>query len=221
MFPLTSNEAYIKSTGERSTLGRMLEDGGNEQLEAKLDDEIEARAELGAHNRLPMSLAEIKSLNTDGTWNENVYSWRGIDYTIYADSNGNITGIKADGTANARGWLFISTYNFNMPGSVDYAENTTYNGYHFVNDNYTFNKITVIYNHQSYRTYIAIDVDQTIDDRMFYPLVTISSDTNNTYQPYAMTNQELTADKLSVSTLKSIVADSADFAAFKTAIAAL
>lgn len=25
MFPLTSNEAYIKSTGERSTLGRMLE----------------------------------------------------------------------------------------------------------------------------------------------------------------------------------------------------
>ena len=46
-------------------------------------------------------------------------------------------------------------------------------------------------------------------------------DTNPDFEPYAMTNRELTVNKLDISTLKTITADAADFSAFKTAIANL
>lgn len=40
MFPLTSNEAYIKSTGERSTLGSMLENGGSGEIPIATDSTL-------------------------------------------------------------------------------------------------------------------------------------------------------------------------------------
>lgn len=223
MFPLDYKEPYIDSTGRRSTLGEMFAGAGADvaAVKAALDDEIETRAALGAHNRLKMSLADIKTLNTSGTWADNVYTWNDMSYTVNTDSSGNITSIKANGTASARGWLFISETDFATTAAVDFSSNAITSGYHFVNDNYVADKETVIFNNGSKRTYILIDNGRTVNNRMFYPLVTIEADNDTTYQPYAMTNKELTDAKLDTATLKSIVADSADFAAFKAAIAAL
>lgn len=61
----------------------------------------------------------------------------------------------------------------------------------------------------------------TASSLVFKPMIALASDTDSTYAPYAMTNRELTTDKLDIATLKSIASSSADFAAFKTAIAAL
>lgn len=48
-----------------------------------------------AKNRLPFSdLAVIKSMNTGGTWNGNVYTWNGVSFTINDDFS-----VTADGTA--------------------------------------------------------------------------------------------------------------------------
>ena len=51
----------------------------------------------------------------------------------------------------------------------------------------------------------------------FYPMIKLSSITDNNYEPYLPTNDEL----LLTAILKSVTAAAADFAAFKTAIAAL
>lgn len=53
------------------------------------------------------------------------------------------------------------------------------------------------------------------------PLCTLASDTDRTYKKFAMTNRELTEEKLSISELKTIASSATDFAAFKTAIANL
>lgn len=60
----------------------------------------------------------------------------------------------------------------------------------------------------------------TANNLTFKPMITVPS-YNGDYVPYAMSNRELTEEKLSLSVLKSVVADSSDFADFKTKIAAL
>lgn len=62
---------------------------------------------------------------------------------------------------------------------------------------------------------------KTFSNNIVKPMLRISSDPNNIYIPFAMTNRDLTVNKLDISVLKSITADANDFAAFKTAIANL
>lgn len=69
--------------------------------------------------------------------------------------------------------------------------------------------------------HIGVVSGQTVNDIEFKPMIRIASDPDGTYEPCAMTNRELTVNKLDVSVLKSITADASDFSAFKTAIANL
>lgn len=66
----------------------------------------------------------------------------------------------------------------------------------------------------------GIEVGTGTSNFTFYPMISVAS-YNGDYVPYAMSNRELTEEKLSLSVLKSVVADSSDFADFKTKIAAL
>ena len=52
-------------------------------------------------NRLPLTVARIKALNTSGTWSGNSYIVNGITFAVQTDADGNITGIKCTGTASA------------------------------------------------------------------------------------------------------------------------
>jgi hypothetical protein len=51
-------------------------------------------------NKLPMTVSGIKGVNT-GTWSGNSLTVSGVTFTILTDSDGNVTGIKATGTASA------------------------------------------------------------------------------------------------------------------------
>ena len=81
-------------------------------------------------NLLPMTVDGIKAVNTSGTWTGNAYALNGVTFTILTDDNGNITGIKANGTANTNRvdlYLFkaqkIDIYNgkilSGMPSNID------------------------------------------------------------------------------------------------------
>ena len=72
---------------------------------------------------------------------------------------------------------------------------------------------------QNNTMYLEIRVltnDGSANNIILYPMIRLADNQDNTYQPYAMTNKELT-DK--INSLKTIVANSTDFASFKTAIA--
>ena len=65
---------------------------------------------------------------------------------------------------------------------------------------------------------IMVKKDTAIETPItFYPMIRLSSVADSTYEPYLPNNNEL----LQTATLKSVTAAAADFAAFKTAIAAL
>ena len=58
-------------------------------------------------NKLRLLLSRLKSLNTGGTWHNNVYTYESITYTILEDADGNITGIKVNGTTSTRSFLLL------------------------------------------------------------------------------------------------------------------
>lgn len=59
-------------------------------------------AACGSKNKLDYSLASLQSLNTAGTWSGNVYTRRGITYTVNSDLTIDVSGTN-DGTGDS--WL--------------------------------------------------------------------------------------------------------------------
>lgn len=50
-------------------------------------------------NRLHLTLADLKSRNTSGTWSGNVYTDNNVTFTCQTDSDGNLIGVDVNGTA--------------------------------------------------------------------------------------------------------------------------
>ena len=247
MFPLDYKEPYIESTGTRSTLGRKFDEAGADvaQVKTALDNEVLTRAMLGAHNLLPMSLATIKTINSTGTWVDNVYTVNNVSFTVNTDSSGNVLNVtvSTSESASANTDFYIMDVTSGLYAALDdyVGQSVTCTGcpaggstnsysitYARLNatstPSDTGNGVNVtIADFSGVNAYVRIRIvsGTTATNLVFKPMIRLSSDADTTYQPYAATNKELTTDKLSVATLKSIVADSADFAAFKTAIAAL
>ncbi len=61
----------------------------------------------------------------------------------------------------------------------------------------------------------------TYNNATLYPMIRLATDTDDTFAPYAMTNRELTKNKINIADLKTVVSASSDFADFKTRIASL
>ena len=62
-------------------------------------------------NLLPMTLSNIKSINTSGTWTGNNYVLNGVTFAVQVDSDDNVVGIKVNGTASANTSFTFLTYN--------------------------------------------------------------------------------------------------------------
>lgn len=195
-------------------------------LTNKLIDEAATRSTMGAKNLLPFDMDAIKALNTAGTWTGNVYSYRGVDFTVNSDGT-----ILADGQAtggNASIKVFAATSSYEMLG-----KNVILNGC-------PSGGSATTYRIQAYRmgsvdgsagTYfddgagtvafdalndasgtvgsfaIAVYENYDADNLLFKPMVRLATDSDDTYQPYAKTNKELADD---VSSLNTAIANKAD-----------
>ena len=153
-----------------------------------------SNARTGVHQLLDLNLNEIKGYNTGGTWNGNVYTYNGIDYTVLTDASGNVTGINVNGTASARGYIYIKE-NIDL-GS---ANAQFYDG-HVVGDyilsdgvnNAVIGDKFCYYNAGSHAIYILVDNGVQVNNVIFYPLIRYKEDSCSDYGLYAMTNKELT-----------------------------
>jgi len=145
-------------------------------------------------NKLPMTVADIKSANTSGTWSGNAYTVNGVTFTIQTDSDGNVTGIKANGTASGTA-DFVLAKDFSVT-SGEYILNGTPSGG----------------GSSAYRMYITASGDTTFDNGsgtsaltlglvtrvacrivsgynaqnlMFYPMIRLSTETDSSFAPYS------------------------------------
>ena len=141
-------------------------------------------------NKLPLTLANLKSENTGGTWNDNVYSYQDVTFTVLTDSGDNVTGIKVNGTPNAN-------VNFRLYGSISFTQATILNGSpsngsgssYFIligGVGYDFGTGCAISANTSVSVIqITIASGYTADNLMFYPMIRLASVVDDTFAPYS------------------------------------
>ena len=146
-------------------------------------------------NIIPMTLSGIRARNVSGTWTDNVYVLNGITFTVLTDNAGNVTGIKANGTASNN--TIISFPLFQMQnvlhygtGGVDVINAYIYGGY---NDG-SWHPIPSIGNEQksftpeankNYDVGIYIKSGYNAQNIVFYPMIRLSTESDPTFTPYS------------------------------------
>ena len=199
MFPLKNTEAYIHANGFRSTLGKELADRDAEIND--LGSEIQALtnyvADTGVKNFIPLTLENIKALNTTGTWTNNVYSQNGATIEVVLDSNNSVTGLKANGTPSAD-----VTFKVGVPKEGDILTGcpsgggwSTYVVFQSNGATDTGNGASGVLANVPVNIYLV--AGNAFSNLIFYPMVRDASITDPTYQPYAKTNVELTQESAS------------------------
>lgn len=64
-------------------------------------------------NKIIIDETYIKSTNSSGSWNNDVYTYRGIDFTLLKDSDNNILGVDANGLSSGD-WASIILSEFTL-----------------------------------------------------------------------------------------------------------
>lgn len=178
---------------------------------------------LGAKNVMPVTMDVLKKCNTSGTWNDNVYTFRGITYTIFTDNFGNVTKINANGTSSeASAHLFFAN-GYKTPSelglelNVEYALNGCPDGgsaygysvcydsggaWSYPSDFGESASFTFTDNTLTYRPMIKVrNAGTIVDNKDFYPMLRDASIANPDYVPYAKTNRELSAENEALTNL--------------------
>ena len=177
---------------------------GTIALTSDLDSRVDwvSNGIIGAKNAFAITLDILKKSNTSGTWNDNAYTINNIVFTVNLDTNGNVTSITANGLASGDASLTIGLFGI---ANGDYIlsgcpaggnESSTY----FVALGDGVNRIaTDIGSGRSFSVttnaisgLIRIKSGYNAQNLNFYPMIRLATDTDATFQPYAMTNLELT-----------------------------
>lgn len=167
---------------------------------------ISGRSEIGIEgigkNLLPMTVASIKSANTSGTWSGNTYTKQGVAYTILTDSAGNVTGIKANGTATIGEVADLYIYGNTTTSAKDLTftsdvkvsigvvgSSSTYRGIEWGESGQYIDgaDITVTANKKIYGVGIRVATGYTANNVMFYPTIRLSTETSD-FEPYTKSN---------------------------------
>lgn len=151
-------------------------------LTNNLADEVSARATLGAHNLLPKSIL--------------ISSWKGMSFTNNSDGSFTVSGTSSENlsvTVSPTFTLKKGTYILHtgvIPSGTDIGINDKDGNR--VADDYSGNvSFTLSQDTEVYVFFFAMS-GIVISSTTIYPMIRLASDTDDTYQPYSMTNQEMT-----------------------------
>ena len=167
----------------------------------------------GGKNKAPLVLDKLKAINF-GTWSGNVYTYGGGTFTIQTDSAGNITGILVNGTftnntvfyiANSSEEYFATVANKTviLNGCPSGGSASTYSigiwisgGGSVVDTGSGSSAIT--YPSSYANNNIAITCSGTISNKLFKPMVRLSTESDATFAPYSNISPISGYDKIEV-----------------------
>lgn len=146
-------------------------------------------------NKLPMTVDDIKSRNTQGTWSGNSTTISDVTFTINTDSDGNVTGISTDGTSSTliqfqiTGAVIPSTFEGKvLNGCPSGGSTSTYrllcleNGTSKAIDTGSGATISGMSANNSIQ--IRINSGTNMSGKVFYPMIRNSSE-SATFAPYS------------------------------------
>jgi len=148
-------------------------------------------------NKLPLTLSNLKTWNTEGTWSGNTYTSGGISFTFYTSDDDAVVRIHAEGTSP--GWLSLF-----KNGTLDIGHATILSGCPAGGGSMSY--VLAGYLGNPYRLYEdngnGIDISQDIDFEHvyidiktgyampsggidFYPMIRLATETDATFAPYS------------------------------------
>lgn len=155
-------------------------------------------------NKLPMTVASIKALNTGGTWNDNVYTFNGGTFTILTDADNNVIGIKINGTFNAESLFYLTGIIENNGYIINGCTNGSSTSYsyriqyftpsslvvkhtqHATNGDYTLHEPNVPdESWNRIRIFIFAANGYTADNVLFYPMIRLITEIDAAFAPYS------------------------------------
>lgn len=145
-------------------------------------------------NKLPMTVSGIKALNTMGTWSGNTYNYRNVDLTILTDSDDNVIGIDATGTASANLTHFIIAQNVTFSEAIIFSCGfvSTWNRDGYVCEItdgttvYTPSEISgVEIPSGTYTVRFAVKNSTSVNHQILLPMLRLSTETDPTFAPYS------------------------------------
>lgn len=147
-------------------------------------------------NKLPLTVANLKTYNTSGTWSDHVYTVNGVTFTVNTDDGGNVIGIKASGTASAFtvmlvGVLDVSTGDIlnGCPAGGDtsrYCINTYNTALSEFYGRDTGDGLTFDRNINDVNVFLSVQNGYEIPTGglTFYPMIRLATETDATFAPY-------------------------------------
>lgn len=193
------------STGYQTITGNPLEFDSPSPQMVSMKCDIVASQDLHGYdkpwvggegkNKLPLVLSDIKALNTEGTWDGNVYTKDGIDFAIITDNSNNVQGINVNGTATGLVGITlasskpISAGNYILNGTASDSGWST----SWLNVNVESSDYNDIGSGASFTTstdttmmaYCYIANGAVISDKTFYPMIRLATETDPTFEPYS------------------------------------
>ena len=154
----------------------------NQTLTNDLADEVSARATLGAHNLLPMLIS--------------IGTWGGLSFTNNSDGSFTVSGTASENVfvnVSPTFTLKKGTYILHV-GAIPSGTNIGINDRdgNRVADDFSGNvSFTLSQDTKAYVFFFAAG-GTVISSTTIYPMIRLASDKDDTYQPYAMTNREMT-----------------------------
>jgi hypothetical protein len=154
-------------------------------------------------NKIPMTVDGIKAVNTVGTWNDNVYSYNGLTFTIQTDDGENIIGISINGTVTGGESRMYLTESTEVIGTL--VANKIINGCPLGGSSSTY-AIYVQRSSSPYtvfaldigngsnigdstgiitRAFIEIKSGYTANNLIFKPMIRLATETDATFAPYS------------------------------------
>ena len=166
-----------------------------------VQNQLNDKGVLGAKNLLPIILS-TRTAN-------------GVTVTVNKDSSGDVLSVVLNGTATSSGQFNLNNTSGLLNSLLQKYGDLIWSGCpsrtdcrmytHILNGSYvtlTNNEEKILSASNNYDTNILVQYDNgvTYNNVAFYPMLRLASDPNDTYQPYAMTNRELTKEITEIST---------------------
>ena len=145
----------------------------------------------GGKNKLPLILSAIKTANTAGTWSGNAYTIVGVTFTVLTDSVGNVTGIRANGTASATASVMIPasgiTDGMILTGCPSGGSASTYQIVAGTSDarSATDNGTGATISGATDRVIMRVYSGTNVAGKTFYPMIRLSTEADATFAPYS------------------------------------
>lgn len=144
-------------------------------------------------NKLPMTVDGIKSANTSGTWSDNSYVLNGVTFTIETDSDGNVTGVRTTGTANANAIFNVSAYAVSdsvyLNGCPSNGSSSTYRldafGSSGLSEDYGNGVLINAAGERNVRIVIFNGYAIPSGGLLFKPMIRLDSESDATFAPYS------------------------------------